>query len=338
MYARIEHITDVMGRIDYITSPDRQENLYAKYRTKEDFPWNQLAAECRERFRKSGTGGRCIEAREMILALPEDFQRFNPQELLGEITKHFKVKYGTECVSALHHNEEKTNYHVHLIFAEREFLELPEIKLAQRNLFFDADGRRSAKKEIYDENGQLKEGCYVIKKGEVVSRELFGKKNPYFKSREFIRDVKHEFKELINSKVRDEEKKLSIYDSSDIYLPTKKIGKNNPKEREIKDNNEAVAEWNFLAYKATEHIPREMVKDIKRIEITDKIAEAREAGAERKGWFRKIVKDAANVLIRFVRRWDRMLDRDKPEPKSEGFLRMLDYVRTILRKDREWER
>ena len=31
MYARIEHITDVMGRIDYISSPDRQENLYAIY-------------------------------------------------------------------------------------------------------------------------------------------------------------------------------------------------------------------------------------------------------------------------------------------------------------------
>lgn len=121
----------------------------------------------------------------------------------------------------------------------------------------------------------------------------------------------------------------------------KKISKNNPKERELKDNNECfctVAEWNFLAYKAAEYIPRETVKDIKRIEITDKIAEAKEAGAETKGQFRKIVKDAANVLIRFVRRWDRMRDRDKPEPKSEGFFRMLDHARRILRKDRGWER
>lgn len=338
MYARIEHITDVMGRIDYISSPDRQENLYAIYRTKEDFPWNQLAAECRSSFRKSGTEGRCIEAREMILALPEEFQQFNPQELLGEITEHFKAKYETECVSALHHNEEKTNYHIHLIFAEREFLDMPEIKLAQRNMFLDVDEKRSTKKAIHDENGKLKEGCSVIKKGELVSRKLFGKKNPYFKSREFVRDVKQEFKELINSKVQDEEKKLSIYDSSDIYLPTKKIGKNNPKELEIKDNNKAVAEWNMLAYKAAEHIPREMLKDIKRIEITDRIAEAKDSGTEAKGRFRKIVKDAAAILIRFVRKWDRTLDRDKPEPKSEGFFKMLDYARKLVRKDREWER
>jgi hypothetical protein len=274
----------------------------------------------------------------MILALPEEFQRFSPQELLGEMTEHFRAKYQTECVSALHHNEEKTNYHIHLIFAEREFLEMPEIKLAQRNMFLDADGRRSTKKEIHDENGQLKEGCSVIKKGEVVSRKFFGNKNPYFKSREFVRDVKQEFKDMINSKVQDEEKKLSIYDSSDIYLPTKKIGKNHPKELEIKDNNKTVAEWNLLAYKAADHIPREMVKDIKRIEITDRIAEAKEAGTETKGRFRKIVKDAANVLNRFVRKWDRTLDRDKPEPKAEGFFRMLDHARKLVRKDREWER
>ncbi|MBR3244279.1 MAG: hypothetical protein IKF90_16580, partial [Parasporobacterium sp.] len=75
----------------------------------------------------------------------------------------------------------------------------------------------------------------------------------------------------------------------------------------IKDNNKAIAEWNMLAYKAAEHIPREMVKDIKRIEITDRIGEAKEAGTETKGRFRKIVKDAAAILIRFVRKWDRTL-------------------------------
>lgn len=81
-----------------------------------------------------------------------------------------------------------------------------------------------------------------------------------------------------------------------------------------------------------------MIKDIKRIEITDRIAEAKEAGTETKGRFRKIVKDAAAILIRFVRKWDRTLDRDRPEPKSEGFFGMLDHVRKLVRKDREWER
>jgi hypothetical protein len=31
--------------------------------------------------------------------------------------------YGPECISALHHNKRKTNYHIHLIFAERELLD-----------------------------------------------------------------------------------------------------------------------------------------------------------------------------------------------------------------------
>ena len=36
------------------------------------------------------------------------------------LTDRFKEKYGVECVSALHHNKRKKNYHIHLIFSERE--------------------------------------------------------------------------------------------------------------------------------------------------------------------------------------------------------------------------
>ena len=28
-----------------------------------------------------------------------------------------------ECIAALHHNKRKTNYHIHLIFAERKLLD-----------------------------------------------------------------------------------------------------------------------------------------------------------------------------------------------------------------------
>ena len=81
-------------------------------------------------FRKSGSAGKCIEARELIIALPESFIKYQPEKLLKIFTEKFKQKYGVECVSALHHNKKKTNYHIHLIFSERELLEKEEFKTA----------------------------------------------------------------------------------------------------------------------------------------------------------------------------------------------------------------
>ena len=60
-----------MGRIDYITIPKRQEFLYATHDTADRSFWKELAKENRRMFKESGTSGKCIEARELIIALPE---------------------------------------------------------------------------------------------------------------------------------------------------------------------------------------------------------------------------------------------------------------------------
>lgn len=70
-----------------------------------------------------------------------------------------------ECVSALHHNKRKTNYHIHLIFSERKLLPEPDIKIATRSVFYDETGKRvRTKKEITGEDGQIRKGCTVIKR------------------------------------------------------------------------------------------------------------------------------------------------------------------------------
>lgn len=70
-----------------------------------------------------------------------------------------------ECVSALHHNKRKTNYHIHLIFSERKLLPEPDIKRATRSVFYDETGKRvRTKKEITGEDGQIRKGCTVIKR------------------------------------------------------------------------------------------------------------------------------------------------------------------------------
>ena len=134
-FIQISKLTNLKGRIDYITNPKRQENLYAIYDTADDTFWQELGKCNRLEFKKSGSAGSCIESRELIIALPEQFCYMNKQKVLEDFTKLFKDNYGVNCIAALHHNKTKTNLHIHLIFAEREELKDGVEKIATRNMF-----------------------------------------------------------------------------------------------------------------------------------------------------------------------------------------------------------
>jgi hypothetical protein len=71
-------------------------------------------------FKKSGSSGKCIEGRELIIALQETYRDFNKQIVLESFTDFFREEYGVNCLAAMHHNKTKTNLHIHLIFSERE--------------------------------------------------------------------------------------------------------------------------------------------------------------------------------------------------------------------------
>lgn len=190
-FIQMSKLPNVKGRISYISSKARQENLYAVYETTDRKFWRELAMCNQEEFRESGTKGICIEARELIIALPESFVDYEPDKLLKLFTEHFKQNYGVECISALHHNKRKTNYHIHLIFSERNLLDEPIEKVAVRNMFYDEAGKHvRTKKEIFDGNVQIRLGCRIIPKGEVYERKLFTIKDSRFKSEGFLDEVK----------------------------------------------------------------------------------------------------------------------------------------------------
>ena len=81
-FIRMSKLPNVKGRIDYISSPDRQENLYTTYQTADAEFWKNLAFESQQEFRRFGTEGKCIEARELIIALPEVYTTYDPQQVL----------------------------------------------------------------------------------------------------------------------------------------------------------------------------------------------------------------------------------------------------------------
>lgn len=292
-------LPDVRGRITYISSHAKQENLYAVYETTDRHYWTELAKCNQQEFQKSSTEGKCIEAREFIIALPESFPNlYEPDKLLQLFTDRFKERYGVECVSALHHNKRKTNYHIHLIFSERKLLPEPIEKTATRNMFYDEQGKHvRTKKEILDENGNVRKGCKIVKKGEVYERNLFTAKNKLFKQDEFVDEVKHFYTDLINTLVKDDKEKLHIFEKNGLYLATKKIGKNNPKAEQIQTDNEYRMRWNREVDRAiVSGVAETEIQQIKKEYISDRIKESIDLFGSQPERFGTILMTAVAVL------------------------------------------
>ena len=297
-FIQMTKLSNVKGRITYISSHAKQENLYAVYETTERKFWRELAKCNQEEFVKSGTEGKCIEARELIIALPESFTEYQPDRLLQLFTNHFKQNYGAECIAALHHNKRKINYHIHLIFAERKLLDEPIIKIASRNMFYDENGKHvRTKKEILGEDGEIREGCHIVKKGEVYEKKLFTAKDERFKSNSFLDEVKHSYTDLINIYVQDEKQKLQVFERGGVYLATKKIGKNNPKAQEIGSDNQKRQEWNRAVDMALiSGVSEPQILEVKRKQITEPIKKSIARHGNSPGLFARVVTVAVEAL------------------------------------------
>ncbi len=298
-FIEMAKLHNLSGRITYISSRAKQEHLYEVYATESDRAfWRELAKCSQEEFEKSGTNGKCIEARELMIALPESFISYDHDYLLKKMVDEFKKRYGVECFAALHHNKRKTNLHIHMIFAERKRLEQPTEKVATRNMFYDEQGHHvRTKKEILDGDGNIRKGCKIIKKGEVYERKIFTVKDGRFKQESFLDEAKVFYTDLINQMVIDDKDGLSIFDRNGPYLATKKVGKNNPKAEEIKADNEIRMEWNRAVDRAVvSGVPEAEILELKKTEITDRVKEFVEQNGNKPELFVDIVRAAILLL------------------------------------------
>ena len=306
------------GRIDYISNPKRQEYLYATYQTEgatSEF-WKNLARENQLDFKASGSVGKCIEGREFIIALPESFVQYSADDVVRLFTETFHRRYDVECSAALHHNKTKTNYHIHLVFSERKMLQQPEVKIATRNMFYDGQGNhRRTKKEILDEQGNLRAGRSIISKGEVYESHIFTKKEEWFKNKAFTKEVKELFIHTINCYVKEDAEKLSVFQQGGVYLATKKIGKNNPKAEEIKVDNATRQEWNRTVDVAlVEGVPEEDILKIKQEKITDKTLQSIRTYGWLPDMFCQIIRGAKEFLQEMIFKFKLL---PKPVPKID---------------------
>ena len=184
-----------------------------------------LAKESRERHKETKAGGKCCEARELIIGIPQ-----NATITAEQICNTFKNKYGVECSCAIHQNNKEgiINKHCHLIFSERVKLDVPEIvaeKRAARTYYYDEKGNKCKKAEAV----KIVEKGTILQKG---STRYFSDKNEHFKTQKFI----YECKELFLKNLLQIDWSLRA-EKQNKELSEKHIGKNNPKAEYIKQNN-----------------------------------------------------------------------------------------------------
>lgn len=255
VYAAQTALSSVGGRIGYVSSPAKQENLLAVYDGAADMAggtyWRTLAHECEIASKHAMPGRKCVQGRELVVQLSNALlQRMTPEQIAKTLATEFEQRYGRPCFVAVHWNKTKTNLHAHIIYSERELLAAPEVKIAPRRLFFDENGTRRYKKaEVLDAAGELRPGCRIVEKGEEYERRCFGPVDPAFSRKGWLRDCKTNWVLPLRNGVLKGDVEITEYDASTGKLPQQHIGNKLPevnpeKAAQIAAYNEAVKEYN----------------------------------------------------------------------------------------------
>lgn len=254
LFARTNVLPDVCGRVNYISNPKRQENLLAFYDATEALLggkfWEILAAESRQSFELYGrNGSSCREGREVVALLSNSLlERMTPEEIAQIIAAAFQKNLGLDTAVGIHFNKEDRSLHAHIVLPERQLLKEPVIKIAERNLFFDAEGKRHYKKsEILDDDGELLPGCSIVKKGEIYEQRYFSDVDLSVRKKEWLDRVKKEVLRLRNEELKGDVE-ISEYDPSTgklahIYIGNKVRG---AVKARMERDNQLISEFNAL--------------------------------------------------------------------------------------------
>lgn len=283
VYVQMTKLTNVKGRINYAMSPEsQQEKLIGVAGNQDKKFWRLLAKDCQAAFTerevvdpKTGTAkkDKCCEAREAIIYLPnciEDLSEKERQKVLDELSEFLKEITGTDNCLALHDSHAKDkekpdieqNYHIHAILAEREWLEEPMKKIAERNLFYDEQGKRRYKKaDILDAEGNLREGCQIVPKGTVLHTQHFSEKNSEMKEKYWTHELKQQMADWINDRLQPDKKRV-VFDRSGPYLAQVKIPNwLEPEDAaERREENRLVKIFNAAVRNGT--IPEDIARDV----------------------------------------------------------------------------
>ena len=272
-------LSNVGGRINYISSPEKQEYLLAYHDGAADAAdgayWRILAQECQASQKHAATDTKMCQGRELIIPLSNALlQRMQPEQIAKTLATEFEKTYHRPCAVAIHFNHDRTNLHAHLIYSERTLLKEPEVKIAPRKLFFDEQGKRCYKKgDVLGEDGQLRPGCKIVNKGEIYERRYFSSVDPSFSSKAWLKDCKTNWVLPLRNGVLKGDVENKEFDPNSGKLPQQKVGKvehvddpaTKAKAARIEDYNRNVREYN--GYIEQKKVPPQTAKKLQQVII-----------------------------------------------------------------------
>ena len=72
--------------------------------------------------------------------------------------------------------------------------------------------------------------------------------------------------------MKDKKEQQKVFDKNGVYLPMKKIGKNNPKAEQVEEDNQIRVRWNQAVDRALiSGISEEQIMEVKQTELGEKV-------------------------------------------------------------------
>ena len=178
----------MVGRSDYISNPDRQEFLKLTGKSR-DFEWKEYA-DFEKKNQKSQEKNN--EARELVIALPNEMSENFSNDILENFSHDLAKKLlgeNRDYEFALHFNQSQTNFHMHLLFSERERQTERKPKVYKRDMWFDKTTNRMAKAQAENAERRHKKGDVMTdKEGHIRYEDApFTKKDKTFTERSWIK-------------------------------------------------------------------------------------------------------------------------------------------------------
>lgn len=185
-FARVTKLSNVGGRADYISNPDRQESIVAASAPVDWKPYHDYEMANQKTDRRNNEG------REVVIALPNEWAALSRDELSRRAEKLAVTAAGksTDMQWAVHWNKAHTNLHIHVIFSERQKEKEPG--RWDRDIYLTAEGKVARRKADRAKDAEGRELPPVHRKGEM--KDGFTAKDTRYKERGWVPAMKQQLK------------------------------------------------------------------------------------------------------------------------------------------------
>lgn len=246
VYGRVQKISNAVGRSDYLTDKNRQEEVVL-HKENMRYSWAEHSA-FEEAHQKTNVANNI--ALEVHVALPNELdQNREKLEKICDDLVHNIVGENKDYEYAVHWNHSRTNLHLHILFSERECQTELEPKVYKKDIWHDKDTHKLAKANA--ENAVL-----VHRKGDIQKNkdgsikyqtDIFKAKDRRFIESSWV----HEKNRIVESVMKSYGYNLEYRDQENPYLSQKKLYKGASEDylekarawnTEVKRYNEGVKE------------------------------------------------------------------------------------------------